>query len=176
MWSQFREDVFHTEEIQIVDTIKLEILMNRILKSQHKGVEEVHRIGQLVLMEKEKEKEDRDHEYIMNMERQIAVLQATQETLSKDYKDLQARKSTMLKDLKGTRDQRIRAIEDSKQTFASLVKKLASDPEFRYSVGIEMEKMRLATESEKERLEEYIEYEDGTVDQPFLSPETAKED
>lgn len=176
MWSQFKEDVFHTEEIQIVDTIKLEILMNRILKAQHKGVEEVHRIGQLVLMEKEKEKEDRDHEYIMNMERQIAVLQATQETLSKDYKDLQARKSTMLKDLKGTRDQRIRAIEDSKQTFASLVKKLASDPEFRYSVGIEMEKMRLATESEKERLEEYIEYEDGTVDQPFLSPETAKED
>jgi len=127
-------------------------------------------------MEKEKEKGDRDHEYIMNMERQIAVLQATQETLSKDYKDLQARKSTMLKDLKGTRDQRIRAIEDSKQTFASLVKKIASDPEFRQSVGIEMEKMRLATIAEKERLEQYMEYEDGTVDQPFLSPETAKED
>ena len=42
--------------------------------------------------------------------------------------------------------------------------------------NLEMEKMRLATESEKERLEEYIEYEDGTVDQPFLSPETAKEE
>src|SRR5687767_12557154 len=27
MWSQFKDDVFHTEEIQIVDTIKLEILM-----------------------------------------------------------------------------------------------------------------------------------------------------
>ena len=37
MWSQFKDDVFHTEEMQIINTIKLEILMNRILKSQHEG-------------------------------------------------------------------------------------------------------------------------------------------
>ena len=28
MWAQFKDDVFHTEEMQIIDTIKLEILMN----------------------------------------------------------------------------------------------------------------------------------------------------
>jgi hypothetical protein len=38
-----------------------------------------------------------------------------------------------------------------------------------------MEKMRLATEAEKERLSDYIQYEDGIVDQPFLTPETTKE-
>lgn len=38
-----------------------------------------------------------------------------------------------------------------------------------------MEKMRLATEAEKERLSEYIKYEDGQVDQPFLSSDTVKE-
>ena len=66
--------------------------------------------------------DQRDIDLILNMERQIAILRASQETLSKDYKDLQARKATMLKDLKGTREQRVKAIEDSKLTFASLVK------------------------------------------------------
>jgi hypothetical protein len=78
----------------------------------------------------------------------------------------------MLKDLKGTREQRIKAIEDSKQTFASLVKQIATDGDFRTRIGLDMEKMRLAAEKEKERLSEYHEYEDGTVDQPFLTPET----
>jgi hypothetical protein len=41
MWSQFKDDVFHTEEMQIIDTIKLEILMNRILKSQQDNQVEI---------------------------------------------------------------------------------------------------------------------------------------
>ena len=175
MWSQFKDDVFHTEEMQIIDTIKLEILMNRILKSQMDNQQEVLMNERLVQDEKARDKDQRDMDLIINMERQIAILRASQETLSKDYKDLQARKATMLKDLKGTREQRIKAIEDSKLTFASLVKKIATDPSYRNHIGIEMEKMRLATEKEKERLSEYSNYEDGIVDQPFLTSETVKE-
>ena len=175
MWSQFKDDVFHTEEMQIIDTIKLEILMNRILKSQMDNQQEVLMNERLVQDEKARDKDQRDMDLIINMERQIAILRASQETLSKDYKDLQARKATMLKDLKGTRDQRIKAIEDSKLTFASLVKKIATDPSYRNHIGIEMEKMRLATEKEKERLSEYSNYEDGMVDQPFLTADTVKE-
>ena len=69
----------------------------------------------------------------------------------------------------------MKAIENSKLTFASLVKKIASDPTFRNNIGIEMEKMRLATEAEKERLSEYITYEDGIVDRPFLSDNVIEE-
>lgn len=176
MWSQFKDDVFHTEEMQIIDTIKLEILMNRILRSQQENQTEISTYERLVQEEKAVDKDQRDMDYIMQLERQIAVLRASQETLSKDYKDLQARKATMLKDLKGTREQRIKAIEDSKQTFASLVKQIATDGDFRRKIGIDMEKMRLAMEKEKERLSEYHQYEDGTVDQPFLTPETLIKD
>ena len=172
MWSQFRDDVFHTEEMQIIDTIKLEILMNRILKSQRDNQQEVAVAESLVREEKTRDKDQRDIDLIINLERQVAVLRASQETLSKDYKDLQARKATMLKDLKGTREQRVKAIEDSKLTFASLVKKIATDPLYRSDLGIEMEKMRLAMNAEKERLSEYMTFEDGQVDQPFLTPET----
>ena len=163
MWSQFKDDVFHTEEMQIIDTIKLENQQEIILAER------------LVREEKSVDKDQRDMDMVVNLERQVAILRASQETLSKDYKDLQARKATMLKDLKGTREQRIKAIEDSKQTFASLVKKLAIDPDYRESIGIEMEKMRLAMEKEKERLSEYMSFNDGQVDQPFLTAETAKE-
>lgn len=175
MWSQFKDDVFHTEEMQIIDTIKLELLMNRILKSQRDNQQEVLLTERLVQNEKARDKDQRDMDLIINMERQVAILRASQETLSKDYKDLQARKATMLKDLKGTREQRIKAIEDSKLTFAALVKKIATDPVYRNHIGEEMEKMRLATEKEKERLSEYSNYEDGTVDQPFLTEDTVKE-
>ena len=78
-------------------------------------------------MRKARDKDQRDMDLIINLERQVAVMRASQETLSKDYKDLQARKATMLKDLKGTREQRVKAIEDSKLTFASLVKKIATE-------------------------------------------------
>ena len=176
MWAQFKDDVFHTEEIQIVDTIKLEILMNRILTSQQENLQNIEGVQALIIAEKQRDKEDQDREYISSLERQIAMFKAAQETLSKDYKDLQARKASMLKDLKGTREQRIKAIEDSKLTFASLVKKIASDPTFRTQIGLDMEKMRLATIAEKERLSEYIQYEDGIVDQPFLTNETVKGD
>lgn len=175
MWSQFKDDVFHTEEMQIIDTIKLEILMNRILRGQQQNQSEIDTIERLIRDEKARDRDQRDMDLIVNLERQVAMLRASQETLSKDYKDLQTRKATMLKDLKGTREQRIKAIEDSKLTFAALVKKMATDPTYRTKIGIEMEKMRLAVEMEKARLSEYTQYGDGQVDQPFLTPETIHE-
>jgi len=163
--------------MQIIDTIKLEILMNRILRSQQENQNEIVALERIIREEKSVDKDQRDMDLIISMERQVAMLRASGETLSKDYKDLQARKATMLKDLKGTREQRIKAIEDSKQTFASLVKQIATDPSYRTKIGVEMEKMRLAIDSEKERLSEYFKYEDGIVDQPLLTPETLiKED
>jgi len=172
MWSQFREDVFHTEEIQIVDTIKLEILMNRSLKSQNENIKAIHNLQELKADEL-KETEP-DYDSIINIDRQIAVLQASQEAIARDYKDLQTKKSAMLKDLKGTREQRIKAIEDSKTTFASLIKKIIMDSDFRRTAGIDMEKMRLAMDKERERLGAAHTYEDGITDQPFLTPETVE--
>tara|TARA_R110001599_G_scaffold242456_1_gene442063 strand:+ start:1038 stop:1859 length:822 start_codon:yes stop_codon:yes gene_type:complete len=172
MWSQFKDDVFHTEEMQIIDTIKLELLMNRILKSQQDNQNLISHYERELQVEKTVDRDQRDIDVIMNLERSIAVTRASQETLSKDYKDLQSRKATMLKDLKGTREQRIKQIEDSKLTFASLIKDMVVNPSIRIEMGIAMEKMRLAAEFEKERISAYHTYEDGTIDQPFLTAET----
>ena len=81
----------------------------------------------------------------------------------------------MLKEMKGTREQRIKRLEDSKQTFTGWVAHLMQNPAVTQQYGMEMEKMRLAMENEKKRLSVFHKYEDGQVDQPFLTPDTVKD-
>jgi hypothetical protein len=126
----------------------------------------------MVKEERAKDKEDRDQDYILNLERQIAALRASQESLNRDYRELQSKKASMLREMKGTREQRIKRLEDSKQSFVSWVAHLMQDPDTMKKYGIEMEKMRLAMKKEGERLSALHKYEDGTIDQPFLTPDT----
>ena len=111
---------------------------------------------------------------IFNLERHIASLRAAKESLSREFKDLQTKKAGLYKDLKATREQRIEKLENNKQTLASLVNKILRDPDFYENEGKALEKMRLAMEKEKERLSDYHTYDDGAIDQPFLTPDTVK--
>ena len=173
--AQFKDDVFPTEELQVVDVIKLELLMNRCLKSNKDNITDMTVFEKMVKEERVKDKEDRDQDYILNLERQIAALRASQESLNRDYRELQSKKASMLREMKGTREQRIKRLEDSKQSFVSWVAHLMQDPDTMKKYGIEMEKMRLAMKKEGERLSALHKYEDGTIDQPFLTPDTVIE-
>lgn len=173
--AQFKDDVFPTEELQVVDVIKLEILMNRCLKSNKDNLNELNMIDKMIRDERAKEKEDRDQDYLMNLERQAAALRASQESLNRDYRELQSKKASMLREMKGTREQRIKRLEDSKQSFTAWIATLMQDPETLKKYGIEMEKMRLAMLKERDRLSSFHKYEDGGIDQPFLTPDTVIE-
>jgi hypothetical protein len=173
--AQFKDDVFPTEELQVVDVIKLEILMNRCLKSNKDNLNEMNMLEKLIRDERALDKDQRDQDYLMNLERQMAALRASQESLNRDYRELQTKKAAMLREMKGTREQRIKRLEDSKQSFTSWIASLIQDPEKMKRYGIEMEKMRLAMLKEKERLSAFHKYEDGVIDQPFLTPDTIKD-
>ena len=173
--SQFKDDVFPTEELQVIDVIKLELLMNRCLKGNKDNIQTISLYDKLLKEERDKDKDQQDIDYILNLERQLASLRASQESLNKDYRELQTKKATMLREMKGTREQRIKRLEDSKQSFVSWVAHLIQDPETMKRYGVEMEKMRLAMVKERERLSSYHKYEDDTVDQPFLTPDTVIE-
>jgi len=81
------------------------------------------------------------------------------------------RKNSLLGNMKATRDARIKHLESNKNNFLSIIRKIVEDKPFRTRLGIDMEKMRLASEVEYRRLSEYHSYEDGIVDQPILTPE-----
>jgi hypothetical protein len=173
--AQFKDDVFPTEELQVIDVIKLELLMNRCLKGNKDNIQQISTYETMVKDERSKNKDDQDLDYIINLERQIASLRASQESLNRDYRELQTKKASMLREMKGTREQRIKRLEDSKQSFISWVANMMQDPETMKQYGIEMEKMRMAMLKEKERLSAFHKYEDGLVDQPFLTPDTVQE-
>lgn len=173
--AQFKDDVIPTEELQVVDLIKLELLMNRSLKHNKDNIE------QIALFQSEVQAiravgvdSDRTDE-MFNLERQVAALRASQESLNRDYRELQTKKNSMLKEMKATREQRVKRLEDSRQSFTAWLAYLVSNPEVAKGYGIEMEKMRLAMHKEKDRLSAYHQYQDGFVDQPFLTPETIEE-
>ena len=173
--SQFKDDVIPTEELQVVDLIKLELLMNRCLKQNKDNIEQISAYEALVTRERAVAVDQQNRDEIFNLDRQVASLKASQESLNRDYRELQAKKSTMLKEMKATREQRVKRLEDSKQSFTTWVAHLMTNPETARNYGVEMEKMRLAMLKERDRLSAYHKYEDGMVDQPFLNHETVKD-
>lgn len=173
--SQFKDDVFPTEEMQVIDVIKLEILMNRCLKGNKENIDQINTYEHMIRDERSRDKDQQDIDYILNLERQTASLRASQESLNRDYRDLSGKKESMLKNMKGTREQRIKRLEDSKQSFTSWVAALMQNPDLIKQYGIEMEKMRAAMTVEKSRLGKFHEFTDGQVDQPFLTPDTVKD-
>lgn len=172
--SQFRDDVIPTEELQVVDLIKLELLMNRCLKFNKDNIQQISALEALIAEERARDPDQQNADQIFNMERQVSSLKASQESLNKDYRELQTKKNSMLKEMKATREQRVKRLEDSKQSLTGWIAFLMTNPDVTKKYGIEMEKMKLAMEKEKERLSDYHKYQDGTVDQPFLNSETFK--
>jgi hypothetical protein len=118
----------------------------------------------------------RDHQRIEVYQSTLAQLQSSRDSSSKEYRDMAARKEKMFHGLKSTREQRISEVENSKENMVGWIKLLIKQPELRRKLGLDMEKMRLATKIEYQRLSAYHTYQDGEVDQPILTSETVMED
>jgi translation initiation factor 2 beta subunit (eIF-2beta)/eIF-5 len=167
---QFKEDVFPTEEMQIIDTIKLEILMGRSMKSQMESLSKINELKNTILEMKAKEKPE-DFTRIDSLDRQLLAYKQAYELMHKEYNDLLARKSSMLKELKGTRDQRLKRIEDSKTTFIGWINEILTNPRLRKDLGEYIEKCRLAMNVEEYRLSKPYKFADTEDDLPLLTPE-----
>jgi len=174
--SQFKEDVLHTEKLQIMDLAKMEILMDRMLTQQQEQRETMERLRRDIAAERKKSPEDADLMKVSNMEKELSFAIAAQDDFGKQYREMMKEKKTTYKDMKATREQRVKRLEESKESIVGWMRKLIERPEIRRDIGIKMEKMRLATEVEMVRLADWHKYEDGKVDQPFLTPETVMDD
>jgi hypothetical protein len=174
MYDQFGGDVLPTEKLQIIDIIKLEVLMNRNLIEQRSSA--VGIAGYEADIIKMKADGVPDVMELGIIERQLAFLRTAQGSLGKDYREMQKNKDSLNKAIKGTRDQRFDRIEKSGKTILSLIADITTDNKLRKELGIRMEKMRLATIDEEIRLAAYHKYEDGNLDQPFLNCDTVKDD
>jgi hypothetical protein len=172
---QFRDDVLHTEELQIIDMIKLELLMNRLLTSERSikaRIKELEFDISSIRSNGLDTMTDDDKEEVFNIERQVSALYSSIESINKEYLENLREKTKILDKLKATREQRIKEIQSGKETMAGWIRSLLMNPEMGQKIGRDMEKMRLATQVEVQRLSDLFTYADGVVDRPLLTPET----
>jgi len=170
---QFREDVLPAEELQIKQFITIDILINRSMKERKRHITETEKLQRLVDKEYEKKEEERDIPKLANLETQLSFARNSIASYTNEYTKLLNEQQKISKDLKATREQRIKRIEDGKSSWVGLIRML-EDEEIREQEGRQMEIIRMATEKAKQNLADYHNYQDNTVDIPFLTPETVK--
>lgn len=175
MWvnslEQFDLDIRPTEELQLKRLILLDIQADRINIQKKEQTEDLAQKQQILNRELGLDQSERDRDQIAVLQAEIAAIRASLQNFSREAKDLISESKHIQKDLKATRDQRADTIDDSKINFTSWIK-LVQDSKFRRGVSAEMEVLKLSTQKAKERLGEYVEFADGTVDRQLINHET----
>lgn len=168
---QFQNEVPYTELFQIIDYIHIEIEIQRTAVSKKQIVDSITRLqGDLERLRKKSD----DDEKILMCEDLILAKESSINQMNKDLISLLDKKERYAKSMKGTREQRVQRIESAKKTFNAFIADLVANPEKMRSVGITIEKHRLATDVAYEALHDYHTYADGENDPPILNADSVK--
>lgn len=181
-YKQFNYDVLPTEELQMINAIRFEILINRNMEQRNTCQARIDEMDvEIIQIEKEIKltiDPDERHELIekateLKSMRNITEMAITTRTgeLEKFTTKLQA----SYKDLKSTRDQRYRQLQDNRTNFIDWLKDL-DNRDFISREGKELALRKLAFKKEKERLSGLHTFLDGKTDQLLLTPETLLEE
>jgi hypothetical protein len=177
LMSQFKGDVLASEETQIFQAVKFELLMSRNLKERKRAREDIDRLEE---MQAEYLKQfngkpgmmaDEEREAVLAMETQINVAKAAEQSRTTEYVKLQERHEALMKSLKSTRDQRVKQIESAKVNFLGVLKML-QDRDVQRREMRHNELFKLAGATEGVRLGRPHTFEDGNEDSPILSADT----
>ena len=171
---QFREDVLPAEELQIKQFITIDILINRSMKERKRHITDTEKLQKLVDEQYAKPETERDIPKLANLETQLGFARNSIANYTNEYTKLLNEQQKISKDLKATREQRIKRIEDGKSSWVGLIRML-EDEAIREKEGREMEILNLATNKAKEKLYDYHNFADNTVDRPFLTPESVEQ-
>ena len=172
---QFSEDVTHTEEMEILEVIRTEVLINRGMEDRQEVMQNIERLNKLIDDEMEKPSAMQDTVALASFQTQLGAAISSKSAYINEHEKLLTKKERLLKDLKGTREQRKRNADHAKTNLSSWLRQL-DDKDLRKKEGFDMEVHRVAAEKALDKLSEYHEYEDGVVDQPILNADTLIED
>lgn len=172
---QIGEDALPTEKTQIEMLIKYEILQARNLESTNKMQRDIERLEKEVetCYQKFSDKEDMtdaDKSYVQNIEQQVLAYRAAITSKSSEIVKLTEKHSSIMKEMKATRDQRLSKIDNAAKDIMSLMKSMQLE-DFKEREGYESALINEASKKENERLGQFHQYIDGTVDIPMLTPE-----
>jgi hypothetical protein len=163
-------EILATDEMMIKDLIMLEIGVMRANAEKRKVLVLIDDLDKKIKREYDVDEDMRDMAGIQMWHSQLNSLRAALPALSKEHLEYQTRKDQKLRDLKATRDLRFKHIEESKKNIFELIKDLDSHKK-RKQEGRFMELMKMAGDKVEKVWQDSLEFEDGTYNTPFLSPE-----
>ncbi len=177
---QFREDIVASEEIQLLDLIKLGILQQRNLKGKQNIITNMQRYQKMV--DDILGKADGNfsavtpdsQQQIMEINKNIQACMGAESARTAEFNELQKQKNVLFDKVMGSRDQRVTEILNSKITFAGLIKELVNrDKQIEESRFLELGKM--AVEKEYKRLMQPYKYADETIDNPIICADVVEQ-
>jgi len=173
---QFRGDITSSEEMQVLDLLRMEIFISRNITEKANGLKEVERLKKHIskLYDSLAGDDTTDREtnsIIASMENNLAAMRSSQRSSTDEHMKLDAQKQKLFRELKTTRDQRKKTIEDSQTSFKALLAAL-DEEKMNRRVAIEIDLRNRSREKEYSKLTEYHTYGDGEVDLPLLNAES----
>lgn len=171
---QFGQDVTKTEESQIKELLRIEILIDRCMKDRREAEERIEEIEEMKSIERSKDLDDQNIDILTQLVDQQANLVSGKSAYIGEYKTLSEKKEKYLRELKGTRDQRKKNTEDAKTNFDSWLRSLTA-PEIRSQLGFDMIVNKIAADKATQKISELHTYMDNGVDRPLLNQYTIQD-
>jgi hypothetical protein len=196
MMDQFGNDIIYSEEVQIIEYCMITCLLNRAfsremelstaMKEQKKIRADWQKkkddLANVVIKDdedgdeedKEAEKYELEDYYMDKMEQidlRIADMQTEYMQVKKDQINFLDRKENITKALNVSRRDRAQEITKVNQNFGDLIMFMKKNEDFRKSIGLEIERMRLGIKEEYLRLSDLHLFADNVEDYPLLNTE-----
>lgn len=177
---QFNNDVLPSEEMQIKELIRTEIIINRNMVDRQKIIFEINNLEKEINKLDEKIEDSEPEEagtYALLKGKAmdtLSMLMNSKNAYIKEHTLLLDKKEKGLKELKASRGDRVKDIISYKEDFGAWLRVL-DDEERREREGINLSKMQISTKNEQDRLSGWHQYVDGEVDQPILNEFTVKD-
>lgn len=174
-FKQFGEDVIHSEEMQIIEVTRTEILINRGMVDRQEILTRIERLEEMINEEMDKPDDTRDTILLGQLETQLGAAIGSKSAYIQEHEKLLTKKEKSIRDLKGTRDQRKKNADDAKVNFSSWLRQLQEEDNIK-DAEFEMEIHRIAADKSRKELSKFHAYEDGEVDRPLFNAETVEDE
>lgn len=171
IFKQFDEDVTQTEELQIKKHISLEIHRDRWMRKSYTTEQQIENCNKTLEQEYAKPADKKNLDAIKELTFLVDKLQTTQLGINKEINSIVDKQKDTEKALKGSRDQRVKEFVDAEKNWVNAVRVLQK-PEVMEQVGKHIELMKIAQQAQRNKMYDYHNFYDATVDRLILNSES----
>lgn len=171
IFKQFDEDVTQTEELQIKKHISLEIFRDRHLKKSFTIEKQLEELNKTLEQEYAKPADQKNLEAIKELSIMTDKLQNNQISINKEINAIVDKQKDTEKALKGSRDQRVKEFVDAEKNWVSAIR-LLQKPDILEQVGKHIELMKIAQQAQRNKMYDFHNFYDKSVDRLILSSES----